>query len=75
MRKDQDKPGFVARNVERVQTFYREIVGELRKVSWPTWKEALNLTRIVLIVMMLMMVILGGLDRLFTEIFKWLVSL
>ena len=45
-----------------IQRFWRETIGELRKVSWPTTQEALNLTRIVLIVMAAMAILLGMLD-------------
>lgn len=37
-----------------VQRFMRETVGELRKVSWPTWSEVRQLTGIVLVVMVVM---------------------
>ena len=39
--------------------FYRETVGELRKVSWPTREEALHLTSIVLAVLVVMSLFLG----------------
>ncbi len=42
--------------------FYRETVGELRKVSWPTREEATNLTIIVLVVLVAMAVFLGTID-------------
>ena len=42
--------------------FYRETVGELRKVSWPTRDEAMNLTVIVLIVLVGMAIFLGTID-------------
>ena len=45
-----------------VARFYRETVGELRKVSWPTREEAIRLTVIVLIVLAVMAAILGGVD-------------
>jgi preprotein translocase subunit SecE len=45
-----------------IARFYRETVGELRKVSWPTRAEATNLTIIVLIVLVFMAIILGGVD-------------
>ncbi len=44
--------------------FYRETVGELRKVSWPTRAEATNLTTIVLVVLVAMAVFLGLIDLL-----------
>ncbi len=42
--------------------FYRETVGELRKVSWPTRAEAVNLTVIVLVVLVGMALFLGLID-------------
>ena len=45
-----------------IQSFFRETTGELRKVSWPTWPEARQLTLLVLAVMVVMGVILGITD-------------
>jgi preprotein translocase subunit SecE len=45
-----------------IARFYRETVGELRKVSWPTREEAINLTIIVLIVLTVMAALLGAVD-------------
>jgi preprotein translocase subunit SecE len=42
--------------------FYRETVGELRKVSWPTRAEATNLTVIVIVVLVGMAIFLGTVD-------------
>ncbi len=42
--------------------FYRETVGELRKVSWPTRDEALRLTWIVVVVLVGMAAFLGLID-------------
>lgn len=42
--------------------FYRETVGELRKVSWPSREEATNLTMIVLVVLVGMAIFLGLVD-------------
>ncbi|GAB4480300.1 MAG: hypothetical protein OHK0031_01310 [Anaerolineales bacterium] len=44
--------------------YYRETVGELRKVAWPTWPEAKNLTGIVLVVLVVMAIFLGAVDYL-----------
>ncbi len=52
--------------VNRIQQFTRETIGELRKVTWPTTAEALNLTKIVLIVLAVMAAILGALDYVFS---------
>jgi len=45
-----------------VTRFYRETVGELRKVSWPTRQEAFSLTRVVLGVLVVMALFLGLVD-------------
>ena len=51
--------------------FYRETIGELKKVSWPTRSEAKNLTIVVIIVMTVMAIFLGGLDALFFRFFAF----
>ena len=52
-----------------ITKFYKETMAELRKVSWPTRDEAINLTRVVLIVIFAMGAFLGLLDYLFTQLF------
>ncbi len=53
----------------RIKRFWRETTGELKKVSWPTRQEAIQLTKIVIIVMVLVGIVLGGLDLLFSWMF------
>lgn len=55
------KPNAVAR-------LWRETIGELRKVSWPTPQEAWRLTRIVIVVMVVMSMVLGLFDFLFSRL-------
>jgi preprotein translocase subunit SecE len=65
-----EKPKSIERRpANRIQTFFRETVGELRKVNWPTRQEAWNLTKVVLVVMFSMSVFLGVLDFLFSRMF------
>jgi len=45
-----------------VQLYFRETFGELRKVSWPTRREALQLTGLVIVVMVVVGIILGTTD-------------
>ncbi len=45
-----------------VQSYFRETIGELRKVSWPTRREAMQLTGLVIVVMLLVGAILGLTD-------------
>jgi preprotein translocase subunit SecE len=58
-----------------IAKWFRETSGELRKVSWPTRSETLNLTKIVLIVLVVMSAFLGSLDWLYFNLFKWLLTL
>ncbi len=58
----------------RITIFFRETVGELRKVNWPTRQEAINLTLIVLVVIAAMAIFLGVLDLGFAEIFRLILS-
>jgi preprotein translocase subunit SecE len=55
-----------------IQRYIAETVGELRKVSWPTRKEATNLTVVVLVVTLVMSMYLGLLDLIFTRLFALL---
>jgi preprotein translocase SecE subunit len=43
-------------------------MGEIRKVNWPTTKEAWHLTKIVLIVLVAMAAVLGLLDFVFSKL-------
>ena len=62
---------FFQRSWHNIRQYIRESIGELRKVSWPTRQEALNLTKIVLVVILFMAFVLGTLDI----IFAWFMSL
>jgi len=71
--KDKDKEK--SKQPNRVVRWYRETIGELRKVSWPTPQDALKLTRIVLIVMLATSLLLGFLDFIFSRLVGLLVSI
>ncbi len=60
---------------KRLQRFWRETIGELRKVTWPTPEEAWKMTRIVLLVMITMAAVLGSLDFGFSRLISFLVNL
>ena len=49
------------RGVMRPQWF-RDVMSELRKVTWPTPQEATNLTLVVVVVSAVLGLFLGGLD-------------
>ena len=45
-----------------IQRYFNETAGELRKVSWPSWPEARQLTILVILVMVFMGLFLGLVD-------------
>lgn len=46
----------------KIQKWWKETVGELRKVTWPTKEEALQMTKIVLVVVIATAIFLGVVD-------------
>jgi preprotein translocase SecE subunit len=62
------KRGFLAGN--RVTSYIREIISELRKVTWPTRDETIRLTIAVVVVAVTIGAMLGGVDL----AFNWLVD-
>ena len=64
---------FLGRVVRPLLEYLRDTRAELRKVTWPTRKEAQNLTLIVLGATAGMAVVLGLADYAFSEIMRGLV--
>ncbi len=61
------KPNAVAR-------YFKEVRSELSKVIWPTREQAINLTLIVLVVMVVMALFLGGVDVIFSGLIQLLIG-
>ena len=51
----------------RVVRFLREVVAELRKVIWPTRKQLVTYTIVVLIFVSFMIALVAGLDFVFSQ--------
>ncbi len=51
-----------AKKQSAIRRYFNETAGELRKVSWPTWPEARQLTILVIIVMVVIGLFLGLVD-------------
>ena len=49
-------------------TFFSDIIGELRKVVWPTRQETIRLTLIVIGLCVVMGLVLGAIDYGFSEL-------
>ena len=52
----------------RLVRWYRETESELRKVVWPTRREWVNLTTVVLVTMVVMALFLGLVDAIFERL-------
>ncbi len=57
------------RQPNTIVRYFRETSGELKKVNWPTRREAINLTAIVLAVTFGMSIVMGLLDLIFSRLF------
>ncbi len=69
-----DKNKKTEKKTNAITKWWRETVGELRKVTWPTPIEAWRLTKVVIVVMITMSAILGVLDYAFTRLISWFLS-
>jgi preprotein translocase subunit SecE len=58
-----------------ISNTFRELRGEVRKVVWPTRREAANMTGVVLAIAAALGVFLGSVDFIFSELFRQLLSL
>lgn len=56
--------------LDKIKTFLKEVKVELKKVNWPTKKQTIKYTLIVIGVSFAVAIFLGGLDFLFT----WLIA-
>ena len=62
------------RSQKGIAKWWRETTGELRKVTWPTPKDAWQLTKVVLLVLVAMSAFLGFFDFLFSNLMGWILS-
>ena len=58
-----------------LRNFIRDVRSELRKVAWPTQRETINLTAVVIALSAAVGLFLGGVDFLFQELFRFLLGI
>ncbi len=58
----------------RLARFWRETIAELRKVVWPTRDQAINLTIIVIVTVVVMSAFLGVIDIMLTNLVKLIIT-
>ncbi len=74
MAKDQKKPNIFVRIGRAVAKFFRDSVSEVKKVVWPSKKQVLNNTAVVLAVCIICGAALFGIDSAFAFLVKLLVG-
>ena len=53
---------------QKIVTFFKEVKMEIKKINWPTKKETIRYTLIVIAISIAVAIYLGGLDFIFTTI-------
>jgi preprotein translocase subunit SecE len=57
--------------IARLSRFFREVIAELAKVIWPTRKELVTYTAVVIVFVSVMVAIVTGLDIAFGKLVTW----
>jgi preprotein translocase subunit SecE len=52
----------------RIALFYRQVIAELRKVIWPTRKELITYTSVVIVFVLIVLAYVGVLDLAFGKL-------
>jgi preprotein translocase subunit SecE len=61
VRRDPARPG----RIRNIGTFYKQVVAELRKVIWPTRKELVTYTTVVVVFVLIMVGVVAVFDLAF----------
>ena len=51
----------------RISLFYRQVIAEMRKVIWPTRKELVTYTSVVIVFVLVVIAYVTGLDFIFSK--------
>ena len=62
-RRSPERPG----RIRNIGTFYKQVVAELRKVIWPTRRELLTYTAVVLVFVVFMVAVVSLFDFVFSQ--------
>lgn len=62
-----DKAAASTNIVARIVLFFKQVLGELKKVTRPTYKELVNYTGVVLAFVTIVMIVISALDWLFLQ--------
>ena len=68
--KKEKKPGKISGFFKGLGKFFRDTATEMKKLAWPSKKQVLNNTWVVIVVVILAGLVIFGLDSLFGLILK-----
>lgn len=54
----------------RLVNFYRDTKSELKKVTWPTKDQVIRLTAVVIALSLVVGILLGGIDFVFSSLYR-----
>ncbi|MFZ5437662.1 MAG: preprotein translocase subunit SecE [Patescibacteria group bacterium] len=54
--------------MQRLLQYFREVIQEIKKVSWPTKEQTYNKTFLVVVVSLVAALYIGGLDYVFARL-------
>lgn len=60
--------------MKQLLKYFKEVMQELKKVSWPTKNQTYQMTTLVLIVTIATALYIGGLDFLFQQLMKIIIG-
>jgi len=60
--------------VDKISGFLKEVQSEMKKVSWPTRKETLGSTTVVIVVVLILALFIGLSDVILSKIMELLVK-
>lgn len=61
--------------MKKILSYFKESFEELKKVVWPTKKQTIEITIVVIVVSLVIGVYLGAADYLLNEVFNFLLEI
>ena len=55
--------------------FFKEVKAEVKRITWPSKKETKKAFIAVGVVVLIYLILVGGLDYIFQNFFKWIIKL
>ena len=61
------------RVIQKTVLFFKDVKSELSQVSWPTWRELFESTKVVLATMLLLALAVGFIDLVCARLISWII--